>query len=206
MESLNHKRVLSNFISRESEQKRFFSNDSLTPSGSEKSFNLRLDKLNTETSSSIPNTPQSTSRAGKRLQKPISLIIIEKYFTDICQSIANKGTIEKPLLSKAITMQEVLKDCLTAVPDISLQFYVLMASSLKEILEINSTQNETLYTALAKKIVQISEMIEENRFTSETDRANTHPTEEIIELTGLDAVSDELSLRITRVTARILNI
>ena len=41
MESLNHKRVLSNFISRESEQKRFFSNDSLTPSGSEKSFNLR---------------------------------------------------------------------------------------------------------------------------------------------------------------------
>ncbi|OMJ95901.1 hypothetical protein SteCoe_626 [Stentor coeruleus] len=188
-----------------------YSYNSLAPSNSEKylNLNLKLDNIKTETSncSSVSNSPQSTLREKQKdMHKPISLIIIEKYFSDICQSIANKEIIEKPLLAKAVTMQDVLKDCLTAVPDISLQFYVLMASALKEIQQIYMTQENNLYSALAKKLVQIAEMIEENTYTSEVDRINTQPAEEICEIRGLGDLAKELLIRINRVTARILNI
>lgn len=182
---------------------------SLAPSNSEKLLNLKIDHLQTEASncSSISSTPQSTFRNGhKETPKPISLVIIEKYFSDICQSISSKEIIEKPLLAKATTMQDVLKDCLTAVPDISLQFYVLMASALKEIQQIYTTQDDSLYAALAKKLVQIAGMIEDNKFTSEVDRVNTLPAEEHVEARGLGEISKELLVRINRVTARILNI
>lgn len=188
-----------------------YSYNSLAPSNSEKylNLNLKLDNIQTEPSnySSVSNSPQSTLREKQKdMHKPISLIIIEKYFSDICQSIANKEIIEKPLLAKAVTMQDVLKDCLTAVPDISLQFYVLMASALKEIQQIYMTQDNNLYSALAKKLVQIAGMIEENTYTSEVDRINTQPAEELCEIRGLGDLAKELLVRINRVTARILNI
>ena len=180
---------------------------SLTPSNSEKSLKLRFEHLPSENSQNSinSNTPRTTHRQEES-HKPISLVIIEKYFSDICQSIANKGTIDETLLSKATTMQDVLKDCLAAVPNLSLQFYVLMASALKEIQQIHLSQDENLYSALAKKLVQLASLIEENNYTSETDRANTQPPEEIAEVSGFHELGKELNIRIARVTARILNI
>ena len=40
-------------------------------------------------------------------------------------------------------MQDVLKDCLTVIHDLSLQFYVLMASALKEVQQIDQTQDQS---------------------------------------------------------------
>jgi hypothetical protein len=182
-----------------------FNYNSLTPSTSSK--NLNFDRLHTENSvsSSKCASPVSTHRAKDPGNKAISLVIIEKYFSDICSNIANKNFIEKNLLSKATTMQDVLKDCLTAVPDISLQFYVLMASALKEIQEIYNSQDTALYGPLAKKLVQIAGMLEDNKFTSDVDRVATLPSEDI-EVQGLRNIASELNLRVTRVTARILNI
>lgn len=180
---------------------------SLTPSTSRK--NLNLDRLHTEASQSSSKcaSPVSTHRAHKEsANKAISLVIIEKYFSDICQNIANKNYIEKSLLAKAGTMQDVLKDCLTAVPDISLQFYVLMASALKEIQEIYTTQDSSLYSTLAKKLVQVAGLLEENNYTSDVDRVTTMPNEEITEVVGLANIRSELNVRIARVTARILDL
>ena len=179
--------------------------NSLTPSTSRK--NLNLDRLNTENSvsSSKCGSPASGHRLKEPANKAISLVIIEKYFSDICANIANKNLIEKNLLSKAGTMQDVLKDCLTAVPDISLQFYVLMASALKEIQLIYTTNDTALYTPLAKKLVQVAGLLEEGNYTSEIDRIATMPNEEV-EVQGLRNIANELGLRVSRVTARILNI
>ena len=138
--------------------------------------------------------------------KPISLVIIEKYFSDICQSMSEKDTIDPGLQVKANTMQDVLKDCLTAVPDLSLQFYVLMASALKEIQHIYLTKEEHVYSTLAKKLVQLAELIEENKYTSKTERAYTQPQEELQEITGFHEVARELNVKVARVTARILNL
>lgn len=195
-----HRRQFSDSISS-------YSYCSLTPSTSRK--NLNLDRVNTEVSSSSSkcSSPVSTHRALKEpVNKAISLVIIEKYFSDICQNIANKNFIEKSLLAKAGTMQDVLKDCLTAVPDISLQFYVLMASALKEIQQIYVTQDTSLYSTLAKKLVQVAGLLEENNYTSDVDRVTTLPSEDIVEVIGLGNIKSELNLRITRVSARILNI
>ena len=174
---------------------------------SRKSLHLNLDHFSNENSqySVSSNTARSNYRQEES-HKPISLVIIEKYFSEICQSIANKGTIDTNLLIKADTMQEVLKNCLVSVPDLSLQYYVLMESSLKEIQEIYSTQDEDLYSALLKKLVQLAELIEDNKFTSATERANTQPPEEIIEITGLNEIGRELEIRISKVTVRILNL
>lgn len=181
---------------------------SLSPSGSSKSLRLRMDTLGSEQSinSSISNTPRTALRQDLESSKPISLVIIEKYFSDVCQSIANKGSIDQSLLSKASTMQDVLKDCLTVIHDLSLQFYVLMASVLKEIQQIDLTQDQSLYSTLAKKLLQLADLIEENKYISQTERAITLPTEEVCEVTGLHNISKELFIRMNRVTARVLNI
>ena len=182
---------------------------SLSPSRSTKSLKLRIETLASEHSitSSKPSTPRTQfhSQSQSEASKPISLIIIEKYFSDICQSIASKGHIDSALLSKAGTMQEVLKDCLSVINDLSLQFYVLMASALKEIQHIESTQDESLYSTLAKKLLQLAELIEENKYLSQNDRVSTLPIEpvQVFDLIGL---GKELSIRINRVTARVLNI
>ncbi|OMJ95862.1 hypothetical protein SteCoe_583 [Stentor coeruleus] len=182
--------------------------NSLAPSSSEKLLNLKLDNFPNDPFqySSIPNSPQLTLRnTNKDLPKPISLIIIEKYFSDICQSIATKNIIDKSLLNKAITMQDVLKDCLNTMPEISLQFYVLMASALKEIQQINTVQDESLYTALVKKLVQIAGVIEENTYMGEGDLTSVQIGEEV-EIRGISEIGKELLVRINRVTPRILNI
>lgn len=178
---------------------------SLTPSNSEKSLRLRLDHFSTDNSQSI-STPRTHMRHESESHKPISLVIIEKYFSDICQSMSEKDTIDPGLQVKANTMQDVLKDCLTAVPDLSLQFYVLMASALKEIQHIYLTKEEHVYSTLAKKLVQLAELIEENKYTSKTERAYTQPQEELQEITGFHEVARELNVKVARVTARILNL
>jgi len=83
---------------------------------------------------------------------------------------------------------------------------VLMASALKEIQQIYTTQDTSLYSTLAKKLVQVAGLLEENNYTSEVDRVTTLPSEDIGEVVGLGNIKSELNLRITRVTARILNI
>jgi hypothetical protein len=168
----------------------------------------RLDHLTTEPSrmSSHASSPLSSFRAQKDQAKPISLVIIEKYFSDICQSIASKNSIEKNLLAKASTMLDVLKDCLTAVPDMSLQFYVLMSSALKEIQQIHEEGCQGLFPSVAKKLVQIADMIEEKSYKSQVDRVNTQPSEEINEIRGLRNLGSELNVRVGRVTARTFNL
>ena len=180
------------------------SRSSLTPSNSQKSFKLHLDDINSTYSVFSPS--QYTTRSSKEYHKPISLVILEKYFSDICLAISNKGTIEKSLLSKAETMEDVLKDCLSSLPELSMNFYVLTTTILKEIKEIYQTQNESLYADLAKKLLQIASMIEDNKYTSDTDRITTLPAEEPVEILGLNNIANELAVRVNRLTARVLNI
>ena len=181
---------------------------SLSPSGSTKSLKLRMETLSSEQSinTSISSTPRTYLQAHTEASKPISLIIIEKYFSDICQCIAAKGQIEPSLLSKASTMQDVLKDCLSVIHDLSLQFYVLMASALKEIQQIELTQDQSLYSTLAKKLLQLAELIEDNKYTSQTERVVTLPNDDVPEVTSLAGLGKELFVRINRVTVRVLNI
>ena len=103
-------------------------------------------------------------------------------------------------------MQDVLKDCLSVIHDLSLQFYVLMASALKEIQQIELTQDQSLYSTLAKKLLQLAELIEENKYTSQTERVVTLPNDEVPEVTSLAGLGKELFVRINRVTVRVLNI
>jgi hypothetical protein len=81
-----------------------------------------------------------------------------------------------------------------------------MASALKEIQQIEATQDQSLYSTLAKKLLQLAELIEDNKYTSLTERAATLPPDEEPEVMSLSDLSKELFVRINRVTVRVLNI
>ena len=171
------------------------SRNSISPSSLEKNYDLRHENL-----------PESSKSTNHECFKPVSLIIIEKYFSDVCHSLSSKGLIDTILLSKASTMQDVLKDCLKALPNLSLQFYVLMGSALKEIQQIHFFHEENLYPALSKKLVQLGELLQENSYSSEIQRVNTQQSEEIVsETIFLEDLGNELFMKISKVTTKVLN-
>ncbi|CAG9334512.1 unnamed protein product [Blepharisma stoltei] len=98
------------------------------------------------------------------LSKPQSLAKLEGYFSEICSSIESTSKIEDKLMQKAEYMQETLKECLTAVPDLSLQFYILMSSILREIQDIYREKSYDNVCVLAQKLLQLGLYLENNKF------------------------------------------
>lgn len=154
--------------------------------------------------SPISSTPHMFSEEHT-VKKPISLAILEKYFSDICQSISAKGHIDPSLLIKAESMHEVLKDCLTAIHNLSLDIYLLMASSLKDIQHIRTSEDQRFQVLLSNKLLQIAAMIEDNNYRSDNEKIVLQ--EEVKEeFTSVKDLARELNVRVSRVTARILNL
>ncbi|OMJ75056.1 hypothetical protein SteCoe_25902 [Stentor coeruleus] len=172
--------------------------------------NKTIDSSFHECSKGQSLTPRSSSIQEHLVKKPISLAILEKYFSDICQSITLKNSIDQNLLSKAETMHGVLKDCLTAIHDMSLEIYILMASALKDIQQIRMTNDIRYHSLLMNKLLQISAMIEDNAYRSQKEKASIcedikDEKSKCIEDENED-IGKELNIRVSRVTARILNI
>lgn len=149
----------------------------------------------------------SSSIRDQAVKKPISLIILEKYYLDICQSISSRGTIDSSLLKKVDTMKEVLKDCLSAIPDLNLEVYVLMSSSLKELANLKESKDESILPSLLKKLGTVALKISENKFRNRIEKSPTSRAElvEVIDEEPED-LEKELDIKISRVTARVLNI
>ena len=138
-------------------------------------------------------------------KKPISLAILEQYFSSVCSSLTTKNEIDPQLLSKSEPMKEVLKDCLAAIHDLSLEIYILMSSCLKDIEHIYLSSDFRFSSILINKLLKISVLIEDNKYRSAQEPAFqgfTH-TEESEDPKDL---SRELDVRVSRITARILNL
>jgi hypothetical protein len=101
-------------------------------------------------------------------------------------------------------MKEVLKDCLSAIPDIKLEAYVLMSSSLKEIQNIKDTKDESNLNSLTKKLANIAVIIDQNRLRNRVERSPQ--LEDDLPADEPEDLSKELEVRVSRVTARVLNI
>ena len=174
------------------------------------SINLTSERNSTQTTElSLSEKLQSTSSIRDQiLKRPISLIILSKYFTDLCLSLSSKGFIDQALLKKVETMKEVLKDCLSAIPDMKLEAYVLMSSSLKEIQSIRDSKDskaQDSLSSLTSKLGNIALMIEENRLRNRVDRSPAADDEELVSDEPED-LGKELEVRVSRVSARVLNI
>ena len=107
-------------------------------------------------------------------------------------------------------MHGVLKDCLTAIHNLSLDMYLLMASSLKDIQRIRSSEDSRFQNILSNKLLQISCMIESNNYRSDSEKVvcipdNRKEKEEEEPMTAKE-LGKELNVRVSRVTARILNL
>lgn len=168
------------------------------------------DRLSTQTSdlSLSEKLHTSSSIRDQALKRPISLIILGKYFSDLCINISSRGCVDQSLLNKVDTMKEVLKDCLSAIPDIKLEAYVLISSSLKEIQSLRDSKDQkdlTSLSSLTSKLGNIALMIEENRLRNRVDRSPAANEDEIVTNEPED-LGKELEVRVSRVTARVLNI
>lgn len=175
------------------------------------SVNLISDRYSNSTSElSLSEKLQSTSSIRDQvLKRPISLIILSKYFTDLCLNISSRGFIDQSLLKKVDTMKEVLKDCLAAIPDMKLEAYVLMSSSLKEIQSIRDSKDSKApdsLSSLTSKLGNIALMIEENRLRNRIERSPVANNEEELVSDEPEDMGKELEVRVSRVTARVLNI
>lgn len=149
------------------------------------------------------HSPRSPVFEDHQVKRPISLSILEKYFSDICQCITKKDYIEPALLYKSETMKEVLKDCLTAVSNLSLEIYVIMSSALKDINYVQMTADTRIFNALLNKLMKIAVLIEDNKYRNSKEPAFKGFADEEEETTEpwLD-----LDIKLSRVTARVLNI
>lgn len=158
------------------------------------------------------DSPYSSSRRSLspdlRVEKPVSLIILEKYFSDVCKSIANTTMITKELLIKAKQMKIVLNDCLNSMPDLSLNFYVLMESSLNDIFKISSSQNPSNYRTLANKLLQLAEYLEQNSFRNPQEPASPRKTIDNPpkKTESLPQATTELKMKIARITPKLIDI
>jgi hypothetical protein len=102
-------------------------------------------------------------------------------------------------------MKEVLKDCLSAIHDLSLEIYILMSSSLKDIDYIQKTSDMRFSSVLINKLLKIAVMIEDNRYRSTSEPAFQGFTHSEADEDSKD-LGQELEVRVSRITARILNI
>lgn len=149
----------------------------------------------------------NSSFQNQLLKKPISLIILEKYFSDICYSISSQGSIDHSLLKKLNTMKEVLKDLLSAIPDISLDVYVLMSSSLKDLQTIKDSNLDSPLSSLLNKLGNIAIKISENKFRNRVEKSPTNRAEAVYVINEEpEDLEKELDVKVSRVTARVLNI
>jgi hypothetical protein len=173
------------------------------------------DRFTASTDSHLADSPytaysaRTQNTAESATKRPISLTILSKYFADVCSAICLKGTVDGTLKNKAGTMRNVLKDCLTAIHDLSLEVYVLMSSSLKEIEQATEPDH---YSRLTSKLVKIASKIEANSYRSDLNTViikqepeNTNP-EPVGIVKEPEDLSKELTARVSRVTARVLNI
>ena len=106
-------------------------------------------------------------------------------------------------------MHGVLKDCLTAIHNLSLDIYLLMASSLKDIQHIRTSEDQRFQNMLSNKLLQISTMIEANNYRSDSEKVVCLPDKEEKEgkeVSSAREIAKELNIRVSRVTARILNL
>lgn len=149
------------------------------------------------------SSPRSSIFLNHEVKRPISLSILEKYFSDICQCITNKDYIEPALLVKVETMKEVLKDCVTSVNNLSLEIYILMSSALKDVNYVQNTADTRIFNALLNKLMKIAVLIEDDKYRNRDEPA----------FKGFGDQEEEnsepwvdLDIKLTRVTARVLNI
>lgn len=127
--------------------------------------------------------------------KPASLIKLENYFSEICNSIESTAEISEQLLVKSESMQEVLKECLTAIPDLSLQFYILMSSIIKEIQEIHSNSSLATISSLAQKLLQLGSYLEKNKYLE---------SNAIVEKSYKEECLDDLCAKIGNVNTKVM--
>ena len=210
--SSQHERIIAHrntsFNSNTPNSKNNISQYSINTSKTEKFLSMNSDTIASDTSrKKISITPKPSHSEEYQDKKPVSLIILEKYFSDVYQMISNKGIIDLSLSSKAENMHRVLKDCLTAIQNLSLEIYVLMASTLKEIQHIHSSSDQKNQISLSNKLLQICSIIEDKKYRSETEKNIINPEEKSQEApqTVLE-LANELNTRIFRVTPRVLNI
>ena len=136
---------------------------------------------------------------------PISLAVLQKYFSDICSSLNQKNSVSIQLLSKLKTMKDVLKDCYNSIPDLSLDIYLQMASAFQDLDQIQSQQSPTPVPVLINKCLQIALLIETESFRSKSDPASkiSVKLEEPEPTLNLEI---ELDSRVAKVTVRVLNL
>ena len=138
---------------------------------------------------------------------PISLTVLQKYFSDILSNLTEKNSIDQQLLSKHKTMKDVLKDCYNSIPDLSLYIYQQMVSVFQDLDHLQSQQSATSIPALINKCLQITLLIETENFRSKSDPAskifkNLEEAEQNLNL----SIEAELDSKIGKVTVRVLNI
>lgn len=177
-------------------------------SKSPESFNnFVYSSLTDRARSNINSTERLTASpfhvSNHQIKRPISLTVLEKYFSDVCQSINSKNCIDLNLLNRVETMKDVLQDCLNAVNDLSLEIYILMSSAIKDLQHFQAMNDRRIFSGLISKLIQINMLIEDDKFTSKTEPAVQGWGQ--IGKEGED-LETELDIRISRITARILNV
>lgn len=147
----------------------------------------------------------STPIPEHSMRRPISLTVLEKYFSDICSSINQKNSIDLQLLNKISTMKDVLKDCLNSIDDLSLEIYLLINSSLQDLQHIKSQGSCSITPILMNKLLQIALLIETGNFRSKSEPAAQF-TEQIEDLDLNLDLESELESKVGKVTVRVLNL
>jgi hypothetical protein len=151
---------------------------------------------------SFSKTPPP-SRGSHLKNRPISLTVLEKYFSDIVQSITSKNFIEFGLLSKIETMKDVLKDCFNTIEDLSLEIFLLINSVFNDLQQVQVTGNLSNLPVLLNKLLQVALIIETDNFRSTAEPAAAwNSIEEEVDESILKA---ELEARVAKVTVRVLN-
>ena len=185
---------------------------SLSKSQSSRSFihhpvhSLHADNIGSlYTDAEIIDRTSSTPVPEHSIRRPISLTVLEKYFSDICSSINQKDSIDVQLLNKISTMKDVLRDCLNSIDDLSLEIYSLINSAFQDLQHIKSQGSSTINPILMNKLLQIALLIETGNFRSKSEPAAKF-TEQLEDLDPNLDLETELESRVAKVTVRVLNL
>ncbi|CAG9317951.1 unnamed protein product [Blepharisma stoltei] len=131
---------------------------------------------------------------------PFSLIILEKYLSDVCTSIANSKKITNEISMKAYSMIDVLNDCYQLIPDMSIEFYSLMSEILHDIIE---RPNREHYTIIVNKISEAACIIQNNQFI-DNQRFATRIS--LKNLKSEDRLISDLTEKMGKITPRMVNL
>lgn len=135
-------------------------------------------------------------------QKPQGLNELEFYIKDLSKSIERSAKIENGLSCKAESMNELLKDCFSDGSGISLQFYILMSSILKEIKDNSKKENST--SLLPSKLIELGKLLEKQQFYANSAKNNkeNNSSNHIKKVETPLSILKDSSLK---VTARVIN-